>query len=83
MVNCALFQSACRNHTLQLRLVVAHVPPADAKRFQDVLKSALWRDNVLRLKAQAQVRFVPHQQSVGRGNLSLACLGRPGGSPWT
>ena len=28
---------------------------ADVKRFQDVLKSALWRDNVLRLKAQAQV----------------------------
>lgn len=33
------------------------MPTADAKRFQDVLKSALWRDNVLRLKAQAQVRL--------------------------
>lgn len=33
-------------------------PPAyiaDPKRFQDVLKSALWKDSVLRLKAQAQV----------------------------
>lgn len=29
---------------------------ADAKQFQEVLKSVLWKDNVLRLKAQAQVR---------------------------
>jgi hypothetical protein len=29
--------------------------PADPKRFQEVLKSALWKDSVLRLKAQAQV----------------------------
>ncbi|KAI7845557.1 hypothetical protein COHA_000848 [Chlorella ohadii] len=33
---------------------LAEIRESDAKRFQDVLKSALWRDNVLRLKAQAQ-----------------------------
>jgi hypothetical protein len=30
-------------------------PFADSKRYQEILKATLWRDNVLRLKAQAQV----------------------------
>ncbi len=32
---------------------------ADEKRFRSVLSAALWKDNVLRLKAQVQVRSCP------------------------